>query len=62
MFPVENDVREIKREVKEREEDNKIYNSIPVNVNKEEVKKEDVSDEDDEWGAVPAFLRRNRGK
>lgn len=46
---------------KEEEEDKgKIYNSIPVQP-KEEAKPV-IDDEDDEWGAVPAFLRRSKLK
>ncbi len=43
------------------EEKGKIYNSIPVQP-KEETKPIVVDDEDDEWGAVPAFLRRSKLK
>ncbi len=68
IFPDE--VKEVKKETfvtreREKEEDTRIYNSIPVNVNTakpEEEKKNVAVEEDDEWGAVPAFLRRNRGK
>ncbi len=60
------DVRDVKKDIpKERDEENKIYNSIPVNVSvsrPEDEKKNVVEDVDEEWGAVPAFLRRNRGK
>jgi len=41
------------------EEKGKIYNSIPTQTT-DEVKK--IDDEDDEWGAVPAFLRRSKLK
>ena len=64
IFP--DDVRDVKKDIpKERDEENKIYNSIPVNVSvsrPEDEKKNVVEDVDEEWGAVPAFLRRNRGK
>ncbi len=43
------------------EEKGKIYNSIPTQ-NPEDTKKIGVDDEDDEWGAVPAFLRRSKLK
>jgi cell division protein FtsZ len=43
------------------EEKGKIYNSIPNQGTSPEEKKVDV-DEDDEWGAVPAFLRRSKLK
>lgn len=48
----------------EEEEKGKIYNSIPVNQPKQEEKAEITTDEDedDEWGAVPAFLRRSKIK
>lgn len=39
------------------EEKGKIYNSIPTKEDKSE-----VVDDDDEWGAVPAFLRRSKLK
>lgn len=43
------------------EEKGKIYNSLPTqNSNSEDLKK--LDDEDDEWGAVPAFLRRSKIK
>lgn len=41
------------------EEKGKIYNSMPT---KSEEKVGDVMDDDDEWGAVPAFLRRSKLK
>ncbi len=41
------------------EEKGKIYNSIPTQT-MDEVKK--LDNEDDEWGAVPAFLRRSKLK
>lgn len=50
----------IKEKIVVEEEKGKIYNSIPVNAPKDE-KILDVSDED-EWGAVPAFLRRSKLK
>lgn len=49
---------EVKKELKE--DSGKIYNSIPIK--QEEDKKTDSPDDDDEWGAVPAFLRRSRVK
>ncbi len=50
-------------EKREQEEDKgKIYNSVPT-MPREEEKKTDVNDtDDDEWGAVPAFLRRSKLK
>ncbi len=52
-------------EKREAEEDKgKIFNSIPTQPREEE-KKLDVNsttDDDDEWGAVPAFLRRSKLK
>jgi cell division protein FtsZ len=45
---------------KEVEEKGKIYNSIPTAPQTED-KKIDI-DDDDEWGAVPAFLRRSKLK
>lgn len=48
---------------REEEEKGKIYNSIPTSSPKNEEKLEVVSeDDDDEWGAVPAFLRRSKIK
>ncbi len=47
----------IKDTVKE-EDRGKIYNTIPT----EGQPKPDAGDEDDEWGAVPAFLRRSKLK
>ena len=41
------------------EEKGKIYNSMPAN---EPTPKADTADDDDEWGAVPAFLRRSKLK
>jgi len=51
-----------KREVPE--EKGKIYNSVPVmpQSSRDEEKKLDVESDDDEWGAVPAFLRRSKLK
>lgn len=46
---------------KEDEDKGKIYNSIPVQPKAEEPKTI-IDDEDDEWGAVPAFLRRSKLK
>ncbi len=46
--------------VENDEEKGKIYNSIPTQAN--EPKKVDDIDDDDEWGAVPAFLRRSKLK
>ncbi|KND49967.1 MAG: cell division protein FtsZ [Parcubacteria bacterium C7867-003] len=43
------------------EEKGKIYNSIPTQGGSTEDKKPDI-DDDDEWGAVPAFLRRSKLK
>lgn len=44
-----------------RDEDvGKIYNSVPTQ--SEPTPKVDAQDEDDEWGAVPAFLRRSKLK
>ncbi len=48
---------------KETEDDKgKIFNSIPTINSREEEKKNDTSADDDEWGAVPAFLRRSKIK
>jgi cell division protein FtsZ len=62
---------------KEREERGKIFNTLPSREEKEEVKtaplapalseekpaaKPKEDDEDDEWGAVPSFLRRPKLK
>lgn len=48
---------------REEEEKGKIYNSIPTSSPKNEEKLEVISEEDDdEWGAVPAFLRRSKIK
>lgn len=49
------------------EEKGKIYNSIPTqgsssNTATSEEPKKIIDDEDDEWGAVPAFLRRSKIK
>lgn len=44
-----------------KEEKGKIFNSIPNQVQNEPEKTTDMSD-DDEWGAVPAFLRRSKLK
>lgn len=44
------------------EEKGKIYNSIPTGNQDNEVRKSPIDDEDDEWGAVPAFLRRSKLK
>lgn len=44
----------------EDEDKGKIYNSIPVQPKEES--KAIVEDDDDEWGAVPAFLRRSKLK
>lgn len=46
--------------VKEIEEKGKIYNSIPVSETRDNTKPD--IEEDDEWGAVPAFLRRSKLK
>lgn len=43
------------------EEKGKIYNSLPTQGSNDEVKTIG-DDEDDEWGAVPAFLRRSKLK
>ncbi len=44
------------------EEKGKIYNSIPTQSSTAEEPKKIIDDEDDEWGAVPAFLRRSKIK
>lgn len=50
-----------KREIPE--EKGKIYNSVPVMPqSRDEEKKLDVESDEDEWGAVPAFLRRSKLK
>jgi cell division protein FtsZ len=43
-----------------KEEKGKIFNSIPPQ--KEEVLEKTIETDDDEWGAVPAFLRRSKLK
>lgn len=40
----------------------KIFNSVPVQVTQPEEKKVTATEEDDDWGAVPAFLRRSKLK
>lgn len=45
-----------------QEEKGKIYNSIPTQSSTAEEPKKIIDDEDDEWGAVPAFLRRSKIK
>ena len=44
------------------EEKGKIYNSMPTPSQKEEKKDNSTDEDDDEWGAVPAFLRRSKLK
>ncbi len=44
------------------EEKGKIYNSIPAQTTATDETKKVTDDEDDEWGAVPAFLRRSKLK
>jgi cell division protein FtsZ len=54
-----------KREIPQAEEKGKIYNTIPTqpSARTEEKKKDTIdTDEDDDWGAVPAFLRRSKLK
>lgn len=48
---------------KEKEDKGRIYNSLP-NESKTDAKKEPtiLEDNDDDWGAVPAFLRRSKLK
>lgn len=48
-------------EEKEEEDKGKIFNSVPSTPEIEDKKKPD-DDEDDEWGSVPAFLRRSKIK
>lgn len=61
--PVGNLMNQEKSEKKEiPEEKGKIYNSVPVMPREEEKKPEIDTDLDDEWGAVPAFLRRSKLK
>ena len=61
-------VQNTAKEVTERkesfdEEKGKIYNSIPTPSSSRTEDKIDVTDDpDDEWGAVPAFLRRSKIK
>jgi hypothetical protein len=51
------------KEPEPAKEEGKIYNSIPTTKKEEEEpKKIDTLDEEEEWGAVPAFLRRSRLK
>ena len=70
--------KEVARPEREREDEGKIYNTLPTPpkqpvitqvpvqstpVVEPEPKKLEVTEgEDDEWGAVPAFLRRSRLK
>ncbi len=66
------DAKELARS--DREDEGKIYNSLPtqqkqqpvqqtpVMTQEPEPKKLEVTEEEDEWGAVPAFLRRSRLK
>jgi hypothetical protein len=49
-----------RREVPAMEDKGKIYNSIPTQPREEKVI--DPVEEEDEWGAVPAFLRRSKIK
>ncbi len=54
-----------RREIPQTEEKGKIYNAIPTQppVRAEEKKVDTTNtDEDDDWGAVPAFLRRSKLK
>jgi cell division protein FtsZ len=44
------------------EEKGKIYNSIPTQRTEETEQPTATQDDDDEWGAVPAFLRRSKLK
>lgn len=55
----------IKEEPKVEEPKGKIFSSMPVERKEEKVEKKETKplvteDNDDEWGAVPSFLRRNR--
>lgn len=59
LFQTSGQQIEVPSEKREMEEKGKIYNSVPVSPTVEE--KLDSSD-DDEWGAVPAFLRRSKIK
>jgi len=65
------DAKELVRN--DREDEGKIYNALPSQPRQQvapqtpvapepEVKKLEVTEEEDEWGAVPAFLRRSRLK
>jgi cell division protein FtsZ len=46
-----------------RTEKKGIFNSLPQNdVPAKEIKEEKKADEDDDWGAIPAFLRRSKVK
>lgn len=65
--PTESSVSNIMKRVQDK---GKIFNS-PLEPKKEpntviapkiEIKKEETKDEDDDWGAIPAFLRRSRLK
>ncbi len=51
---------QINNPIKDTEEKGKIYNSIPTTTQTTEDK--GPIDDDDEWGAVPAFLRRSKLK
>ena len=47
----------------EKKDDGKLYNSVQIQKStNDSEKKLDILEEDEEWGAVPAFLRRNKNK
>jgi len=62
--------RVVEEEIKEETTSGKIFNSLGITRKEEAVVKEEVkeevkpvtNDDDDEWGAVPAFLRRSKIK
>ncbi|MDZ4240516.1 MAG: cell division protein FtsZ [Patescibacteria group bacterium] len=63
LFPPVTPKEKDKDKEKEKEDKGRIYNSLP-NEPKENSKKEPsiLEDNDDDWGAVPAFLRRSKLK
>ena len=64
---IENNVREVPKE-KVGDTKGKIYNSLSFGLKRQDKEEEKViakpeqNEEDDDWGAVPAFLRRSRLK
>ena len=64
---IENNVREVPKE-KVGDTKGKIYNSLSFGLKRQDKEEEKViakpeqNEEDDDWGAVPAFLRRSKLK